>query len=44
MSLMAQASVTGNTLRNRKRTNQRDYRARKRRGITSKDGEVLVAE
>jgi hypothetical protein len=43
-SLMTEASVTGDTLRDRKPTNQRDYRARKRRGITSKDGEVLVAE
>ena len=39
---MTEPRVTGDTLRDRKRTNQRDYRARKR--ITSKDGEVLVAE
>jgi hypothetical protein len=41
---MTEPRVTGDTLRDRKRRNQRDYRARERRGITSKDGKVLVAE
>jgi hypothetical protein len=33
-SLMTEASVTGNTLRDRKRRNQRAYSARRRRGIS----------
>jgi hypothetical protein len=40
---MTEGAVTGNAV-SRKARNMRAYRARQRRGITSKDGEVLVAE